>query len=245
MMPSTQTTVPLTRIQKLIGSLMHESKQTKASGYLSVWADLTELAGMRKQYCRQAGVRVTTNDLILYAMGQAILRYPITAARLDTAAGRLVIPESIGLGFAVAAPQGLVVPVIQQAERKSLTQIAEAGDDLLRRARSNKLIPDDFEGATMVLSGLGMYGIEWFYAVAPPSATGIISIGFIGDQCVPAGEGVTSRKRMNISLAIDQRIVDDFTAGAFLRYLADRLEDPWSLVNEGIFIKAKESEKKV
>lgn len=233
MTESMQTTIPLTRIQKLIGSLMHQSKQTKACGYLSVWADLTELTGMRKKYCRQAGVRVTTNDMILYAMGRAMLRYPLTAARLDEAAGQLVIPSSIGLGFAVAAPQGLVVPVIQQAEQKSLRQIADAGDDLLKRARSNKLIPDDFEGATMVLSGLGMYGIEWFYAVAPPSATGIVSIGFIGDQCVCTDAGVTSRKRMNLSLAIDQRIVDDFTAAAFLRTLADLLEDPWALVEEG------------
>ena len=225
-------TIPLTRIQKLIGSLMHQSKQDKACGYLSVWADLTELAGMRKKYSRQAGVRVTTNDMILYAMGRAILKYPITAGRLDRQAGGLVIPKSIGLGFAVAAPQGLVVPVIQKAEAKGLTQIAEASDDLLRRARSNKLIPDDFEGANMVLSGLGMYGIEAFYAVAPPSATGIISIGFIGDHCAAVDGAVSSRKMMNISLAIDQQIVDDFTAAAFLRHIADLLEDPWGLVKE-------------
>lgn len=227
-----QTTIPLTRIQKLIGSLMQQSKQTKAGGYLSVWADLTELTAMRKKYCRQAGVRVTTNDMILYAMGRAILKYPLAGARIDEAAGRLVIPESIGLGFAVAAPQGLVVPVIRQAQRMSLTQIAEAADDLLKRARANKLIPDDFEGATLVLSGLGMYGVEWFYAVAPPSATGIVSIGFIEDQCVPVDGVAATRKRMNLSLAIDQRVVDDFMAAAFLRHIADLLEDPWMLVGQ-------------
>lgn len=221
--------LPLTRIQKLIGHLMLQSKQTKATGYLSVWADVTDLPAMRKKYSKKTGVRVTTNDLVLHAMATALREYPLLSAGLDRAGGDLVIPERIGLGFAVAAPQGLVVPVIQDAGSKTLTQIAQASEALLHRARANQLLPDDFEGANLVLSGLGMYGIEWFYAIAPPSATGILSIGYIGECLMPIHGEPTVRKRLNLSLAVDQCVVDDFTAARFLRRIADQLEDPWSM----------------
>lgn len=221
--------LPLTRIQKLIGHLMLQSKQTKAAGYLSVWADVTDLPAMRKKYSRQTGVRTTTNDLVLYAMAAALREFPLLSAVIDRAGGQLVIPERIGLGFAVAAPQGLVVPVIQDAGSKTLTQIAQASEALLHRARANQLLPDDFEGANLVLSGLGMYGIEWFYAIAPPSATGILSIGYIGDYVAAVNGQPAARKRLNLSLAVDQCVADDFTAGRFLRRVADQLEDPWSM----------------
>lgn len=223
--------LPLTRIQKLIGHLMLESKQTKAAGYLSVWADVTDLPAMRKKYSRKTGVRVTTNDLLLYAMARALREIPLPSAVIDRQTDELVIPERIGLGFAVAAPQGLVVPVIQDACGKTLTELAQATDALLRRARANQLLPDDFEGANLVLSGLGMYGIEWFYAIAPPSATGIVSIGYIADHLVPINGKTEVRKRLNVSLAVDQCVADDFTAARFLRRVVDRLEDPWSMTD--------------
>lgn len=221
--------LPLTRFQKLIGHLMLRSKQTKAAGYLSVWADVTDLSAMRKKYSRKTGVRVTTNDLVLGAMARAALQVPLMTASIDRRTNELVIPEQIGLGFAVAAPQGLVVPVIPDACGKTLTQLAQASEALLRRARANQLLPDDFEGANLVLSGLGMYGIEWFYAIAPPSATGIVSIGYISDHLVPKNAKTEVRKRINVSLAVDQCLVDDFAAARFLRLVADQLEDPWSM----------------
>lgn len=223
--------LPLTRIQKLIGRTMLEAKQTKAFGYFSVQADVTEMVSMRKEYSRQIGVRLTTNDLVLCAMARTAGMYPQVCSHADLESGVWMVPERIGLGFAVAAPQGLVVPVIQDAGRMTLKEIAEASDSLLRRARANRLTPDDFDGATLVLSGLGMYGIEWFYAIAPPSANGIVSIGYIVDEVVPAGEKTAVRKQLNLSLAIDQCVADDFTSGAFLRRIADFLEQPWSLTN--------------
>jgi pyruvate dehydrogenase E2 component (dihydrolipoamide acetyltransferase) len=221
--------LPLTRIQKLIGRTMLEAKQTKAFGYFSVWADATKMVSMRKEYSRKSGIRVTTNDLILCAMARAAGLYPQVCAKPNLQAGVWEVPERIGLGFAVAAPQGLVVPVIQDAGRMTLAQIAQASDGLLRRARANQLTPDDFDGATLVLSGLGMYGIEWFYAIAPPSANGIVSIGFIADEVVPESGVPVIRKQLNVSLAIDQCAADECTAAAFLRKIADFLEEPQTL----------------
>ncbi len=224
--------LPLTRIQRLIGRYMLQSKQTKASAYLTVRADLTELTRMRKAYCKQVKVRATTQDFFICAIARAIAAYPLMAAAFSQDGRFLEISEQIGVGFAVAAPQGLVVPVVQDVEHKNLPQLAADSEALLKKARANKLLPDDFDGANIVLTGLGMYGIESFYAISPPSALGIVSIGNIEDVVVPSENGFLTRKKMYVSLAFDQCIVDEFYAAAFLGCIAESLEDPWSLTRD-------------
>jgi pyruvate dehydrogenase E2 component (dihydrolipoamide acetyltransferase) len=223
--------LPLTRIQKLIGSYMLQSKRSKANAYLRMRADLTELVRMRKAYCRRVNARVTTNDFFIYAITQAVKEYPLMAAAIDPSGNELVITRDIGVGFAVAAPQGLVVPVLKQMNEKTLTETAVESEDLLKRARANRLLPDDFDGANMVLTGLGMYGVESFYAISPPSATGILSIGNIEDTVVPSEKGFQTRRMMYVSLAFDQRVVDEFYAAAFLRHIVNLLEDPTVLTS--------------
>ncbi|MEN8127728.1 MAG: 2-oxo acid dehydrogenase subunit E2 [Planctomycetota bacterium] len=224
--------LPLTRIQKLIGNYMHQSKRDKACAYLRVRVDLTDLVAMRKKYCRRVNVRVTTNDFFVYAIAQAVKAHPLMAATIDASGDNLVIAENIGVGFAVAAPQGLVVPVLKEMNEKSLTQTATESQDLLAKARSNKLLPDDFDGANMVLTGLGMYGIESFYAISPPSATGIVSIGNIEEAVVPRNGGFETRRMMYVALAFDQRVVDEFYAAKFLKMILDLLQDPAAMTEE-------------
>ncbi len=224
--------IPLTRIQRLIGTLMHRSKREGAYSYLECWADLTELSEMRKAYSRSVGVRVTTNDFFFRAMALATMEFPLMAAEvIDGDPGHIQISPGIGVGFAVAAPQGLVVPVIHNIQDKSLPQIAVESDALLHKARSNKLVLEDFYGANVVLSGLGMYGVHSFYAIAQPGTSGILSIGNIADTLVPTGDGFIVRKRMSVSLAADFRIVDEFYAAGFLRRIVDHLEHPRYLMD--------------
>jgi pyruvate dehydrogenase E2 component (dihydrolipoamide acetyltransferase) len=223
--------LPLTRIQKLIGSYMLQSKRSKANAYIRMRADLTKLGRMRKAYCRRVNARVTTNDFFIYAITQAVKEYPLMAAAIDPSGNELVITRDIGVGFAVAAPQGLVVPVLKRMNDKTLTETAIESEDLLKRARANRLIPDDFDGANMVLTGLGMYGVESFYAISPPSATGILSIGNIEDTVIPSEKGFQIRRMMYVSLAFDQRVVDEFYAAAFLRHIINLLEDPTVLTS--------------
>ncbi len=208
---------------------MLQSKRTKANGYLTVRADLTELTGMRKLYCKQVNVRATTNDFFIAAIARAIAAFPLMAAAFSKDGQCLHLSEKIGVGFAVAAPQGLVVPVVQDVGHKTLPQLAEDSENLLKKARSNKLAPDDFDGANIVLTGLGMYGVESFYAISPLSALGIVSIGNIEDVIVPTEGGFVTQKRMYVSLAFDQCIVDAFYAAQFLRHITDALQRPWSL----------------
>lgn len=221
--------LPLTRIQRLIGGYMLTSKRTKACAYITVRADLTELVAMRKAYCKQVKVRATTNDFFIAAIARAIVSFPKMAAAFSKDGQTLEISDTIGVGFAVAAPQGLVVPVVQDVGHKSLPLIAADGEILLNKARANKLALEDFDGANVVLTGLGMYGIELFYAISPPSALGIVSIGTIDDVVVAVEGGFVVRKKMYVSLAFDQCLVDEFYAAGFLRKIVDLLEDPWSL----------------
>ena len=224
--------LPLTRIQKLIGSYMLQSKRSKATAYLRMRADLTDLVSIRKAYCRKVNARVTTNDFFIYAMAQAVKDYPLMAATIDPNGNEMVIAENIGVGFAVAAPQGLVVPVLKRMNHKTLPQTAVESEDLLKRARSNKLLPDDFDGANIVLTGLGMYGIESFYAISPPSAMGILAIGNIEEAIVPTDDGFQTRKMMYVSLAFDQCVMDEFYAAKFLRMVIGLLEKPTELTGE-------------
>lgn len=224
--------IPLSRIQRLIGSLMHRAKREGAFFYLECMADLTELTEMRKAYSRSVGVRVTTNDFFFRAMALAAADYPRMAAQvIDGDPDHLQISPTIGVGFAVAAPQGLVVPVIQDIQNKALPQIARESDALLIKARSNKLTLDDFSGANVVLTGLGMYGAHSFYAIAQPGTSGILSIGNINDTIVPTGDGFVVRKHMSVCLAADYRVVDEFCAAGFLSKMVGHLEHPRFLMD--------------
>jgi len=211
---------------------MHQSKRDKACAYLRVRVDLTDLVAMRKKYCRRVKVRVTTNDFFVYAIARAVKEYPLMAATIDPTGNHLVIAENIGVGFAVAAPQGLVVPVLKQMNDKSLIETANESQRLLEKSRANKLRPDDFDGANMVLTGLGMYGIESFYAISPPSATGILSIGNIEEAVMPVNGGFETRRMMYAALAFDQRVVDEFYASRFLEMICGLLQNPAAMTGE-------------
>lgn len=224
-----ENTLPLSRIQKLIGKLMHDSKVDQPSCYMQLEVDMTDLVKMRKKYCKEVGVRVSTNDFIMCAMAKAVADYPLFAGKLDEHGENVVIAEQIGVGLAVAAPQGLVVPVIKDASEKPLPVIATEGIELLNKARANKLEPDDFDGANVVLSGLGMYGVDSFYAIAPPGATAIVSIGTIDDTLVPINGEYVSRRMMSAGLAVNNRIINEVYAAKFFNCLSQRLQEPKTL----------------
>ena len=223
---------PLSRIQKLIGNLMLQSKQNQPSSFLECKANLTDLLKFRKPYCKQTGLRITTNDFFICAISRAINKFPMMTAQLTADNEYAVIPDQTGIGFAVAAPQGLVVPVIKNCGKKTLPQIASDSNDLLQKARSNKLTPGQLEGANVVLSSLGMFGISTFYAISPPGSTGIVSIGRIEETITPVKKEFVTIKTMSVALAANLRIVDDFYAAKFLRCIVDLLEAPISLTDD-------------
>ena len=222
--------VPLTRIQKLIGKYMLQSKRQGPCFYLETSADMTRLMDMRRAYCKQVGVRVTTNDFFFRAMAEALRKFPLMAGRLEDNGAGVRTFENAGIGFAVAAPQGLVVPVLKNILGKTLPQIAALSGALIKKARANKLSLDDFEGDDIVFSSLGMYGVSSFFAIKPPGAACIISAGKIAERFVPSEEGPAARKMMSVGLAADRRIVDEFYSAQFLDGIVRLLQAPEMLV---------------
>ncbi|MHC4156271.1 MAG: 2-oxo acid dehydrogenase subunit E2 [Planctomycetota bacterium] len=233
--------IPITRIQKLIGKRMSESKRSKPCFYIQSRADVTELMGLRPKLSKSLGTKITSNSFLIRALALAAEKYPLVIGVVEkqgqlsaTAAGRgfarIRIADAINVGFAVNAPQGLVVPVISQADEKSLAEIARLEKTLTEKARSNKLTLDDMEGETIALSNLGAYGIDSFIGIVPPPASTILAVGNVV-QTVTARDGKPQvRKLMSMTLAADHRVIDGAYAADFLGYITEQLENPRELV---------------
>ena len=227
--------VPLTRIQKLIGERMLLSKRTKPCFYLQRKADVTELMADRHKLSKQLGVKITSNAFLIRALAIAACQYPLVLGRLIGPIGPIgpilaAIPDAINVGFAVNSPQGLVVPVIRQANMQPLAQIAEQEQSLTRKARSNRLTLDDIEGETIALSNLGAYDIHSFLGIVPPAASTILAVGNVIHAVVSAAGGIVARKMMSLTLAVDGRVADAPYAARFLQVIAEQLQDPEHLL---------------
>lgn len=231
MVQTAENIFPLTRVQKLIGYLMLKSKHEKPCCYMETHADITGLIKLRKSYCKEMGVRVTTNDFFVHAIACAIKKFPLLAASIDDTAENITIAEKFGVGLAVAAAQGLVVPVIHDTAGMSIIEVASKTDELVKKARANKLVLADFDGANVVLSGLGMYGINSFLAITPPASTAIVSIGKFDNKVVAVNGGMETRKMMSVALAADKRIINEFYAARFLNCIIEQLENPECLIS--------------
>lgn len=222
--------VPLTRIQKLIGKRMLQSKHNKPSFYMEVEADVTELMAFRPKLRKSLGVKITTNTFYIHALALGVEKYPLLAGRLY--GDNIKIPDHVNIGFAVNAPQGLVVPVIRDAGRKTLPQIAVEEQTLTDKARDNLLILKDIEEETVALSNLGIYGIDSFFGIIPPPASVILAVGNIIRKFLPI-DGIPSVRRIvSLSLAVDRKEIDEIYAAKFLIFIKEHLQNPKRLMKE-------------
>ncbi|UCG48237.1 MAG: 2-oxo acid dehydrogenase subunit E2 [Phycisphaerales bacterium] len=223
-----QSHIRLTRIQKLIGRRMLSSKLSKPCFYICSRADVTELMAIRHKLSKSLGVKITSNAFFIRSLGLAAKRYPIMTGALCGDAIR--ISDAVNVGFAVNSPQGLVVPVVKNADRKTLAEIALEDKLFTEKARSNKLTLADMEGETIALSNLGAYGIDSFLGIVPPPAGTILACGNVVKMIVPRGGCVMARKFVSLSLAVDDRIADGTHAAQFLGCIIEQLEDPRKLI---------------
>ena len=223
--------LPLTPIQKLIGKRMLESKAKKPCFYLEAKADVTELVSMRPGLRKSLGVKITTNAFYIRALALAAKEFPLMTGKLSQSAETIEITESINVGFAVSAPQGLVVPVIKEADSKSLAEIAKEEKYLTECARSNKLTLEQIEAENIALSNLGVYGIDSFLGIVPPPASTILAVGNAIRTLVPKDSGVVWRKMLSLTLAVDHRIINGDYASKFLKFIVSLLEEPERLVS--------------
>jgi len=162
---------------------MLKSKLKKPCFYIESKADVTEMMALRPKLSRSLGVKITSNTFFIRALALAAKKYPVMVGRLDSEDIR--IADAINIGFAVNASQGVIVPVIKDADKKTLTEIAREDKLLTEKARSNRLTIAEIEGQTIALSNLGVYGMDSFFGIVPPPTSTILAVGNVVKTVIP------------------------------------------------------------
>jgi pyruvate dehydrogenase E2 component (dihydrolipoamide acetyltransferase) len=216
--------IPLTSIRRTIARRLTEAWQVPVF-QLQVSADMERanvvVAGARELHPE---VKVSVTDLLTKLCASALVRHPeVNVAFTEDA---LLRHPSANVGIAVAAPQGLVVPVVKSAERLSLAEIAAVRADLVDRARHQKLTAEDMDGGTFTISNLGMFGVESFTAVLNPPQAAILAVGATEDRPIARDGELAVRPTMTMTLTVDHRAVDGAPAADFLRTVKAMLELP-------------------
>lgn len=221
--------LPLSGMRKIIAERLLVSKTTIPHFYLNIKVDAAELMRLRTEANAAAEKngqpKLTVNDFILKAAVAAATKVPKVNAAFDGDA--VVEYGSINLAVAVAIDDGLVTPVIRDAQKKTLRELSEAVKDLAARARNKKLKPDEYQGGTITVSNLGAYGIDNFSAIINPPQSIILAIGAIVKKpVVNARNEIVAGQRMSIGLSCDHRIVDGAIGAQYLAELRKLIENP-------------------
>ena len=218
------TDFPVTQMRKTIARRLAESKFTAPHFYLKLSVDMGAAVEARQAINAQEGVKVSFNDMVVKAVSLALKKHPaVNSAWMDT---HIRQNDHVHIGVAVAVEDGLLVPVVRHADRKSLTEIGAEVKDYAGKAREKKLQPSDWEGNTFTISNLGMFGIEDFTAIINPPDACILAVGGISDVPVVKDGAVVPGKVMKLTLSCDHRVVDGATGAAFLQEVKSLLEHP-------------------
>lgn len=225
---SSDEKIELSTMRKVIASRLLTSKTTIPHFYLHVDVDAAPLMALRKQANDQAekthGNKYSVNDFILKAVINATQAVP--AINASFAGDHIVRFGSIGLSVAVAVEDGLVTPVIKEAENKSLLAISRTVKDFAIRAKDKKLRPDEFDGGTITVSNLGAWGIDSFDAIINPPQAAILAVGAAIEKPVVKNGQIVPGLRMNLGLSCDHRVVDGAVAAQFLSEVRKLIEQP-------------------
>jgi pyruvate dehydrogenase E2 component (dihydrolipoamide acetyltransferase) len=224
--------VPLTTLQRVAAKRLTESKQNAPHFYLTAAVDVTDLLVFRKTVNDSldagGGPKVSVNDFIVRAVASALRNNP--GVNVSFGGDTLVRHHGVHVGVAVAVDAGLVVPVVRDADRKTVSQIATETKEMAGRARIGKLRAEEMSGGTFTISNLGMYGIEQFCAVINPPEAAILAVGAAADELRLVGGEVAARKILRLTLSADHRAIDGATGAIFLRDLTALLENPLRIV---------------
>ncbi|HVQ20165.1 MAG TPA: dihydrolipoamide acetyltransferase family protein, partial [Terrimicrobiaceae bacterium] len=221
--------VPLTGMRRVIAERLLASKTQLPHFYLSIEVDASSLMRLRKELNsanEAAGLpKLTVNDFVLLAVARAASSHPYINA--SWAGDAIIQFASVNISVAVAVDEGLVTPVIRDANKLSLKEISVTVKDLAKRARDKKLKPEEYQGGTITVSNLGAYGIEQFFAIINPPQAAILAVGAIVKKpAVNAKNEIVVGERMTISLSGDHRVVDGAVGAEYLSTLRKLIENP-------------------
>jgi pyruvate dehydrogenase E2 component (dihydrolipoamide acetyltransferase) len=225
--------VPLSGVRAIIAERMGTSVHTTARVTLVSEVDATEFVAMRERIkdrvSEEWGFAPGYNDLLAKIIATALRKFPYMNARLTTEAVEYLKP--INLGMAVDTERGLLVPVIRNADQKSLRAFGLEFRELVERARNRKSLPDDLTGGTFTITSLGAFGVDAFTPVINLPEAAILGVGRIAPKVVPRDDQAVIRTMCTLSLVFDHRLVDGAPAARFLQYIRELMEEPYLLVS--------------
>jgi pyruvate dehydrogenase E2 component (dihydrolipoamide acetyltransferase) len=217
---------PLSGMRKIIADRMSLSWQTAPHVHLTMEVDMSEAVRLRKKLA--ALLKISYTDIIVKCAAQSLTEFRMVNNRL--ADGQVIVNEAINIGIAVGLDQGLIVPVVRNADRKSLRRLSEERIALAAKAREGKLLPDDCAHGTFTVSNLGMYGVDHFTPIINPPESAILGVCRLVERAVVIDSAVTVRPTMNLCLAFDHRLIDGMLAAQFLSRFRQYLEQPMLLL---------------
>jgi pyruvate dehydrogenase E2 component (dihydrolipoamide acetyltransferase) len=219
--------IPLSNMRKTIARRLSESKFTAPHFYVTVEIDMAAAVAFREQLQKMEEAKFSFNDLVVKACAKALTRFPMVNASF--AGDKIQTHGEVHIGVAVAVPDGLIVPVVKNADRKSILEISREVKDLAGRARDKKLKPEEFMGSTFSVSNLGMFDVTEFTAIINPPESAILAVGAVRKVPVVSGEEIVPGHRMKVTMSSDHRVIDGALAAQFLAEVRRLLESPIAL----------------
>jgi len=223
---------PYAGMRKIIGDRLSQSKFTAPHIYFTTSVNMSEVIRLLKKFSQDTENKISINDFLIFVVAKVLSEHPNINCSL--AGEEIVYHRDINIGIAVALEEGLIVPVLKNANKKSLPMLSEEVKKLIKLAREKKLMPDDYKGGTFTVSNLGMYGIEQFTAILNPPEAAILAVGEIKKMpAVIEEEGMEKievRPIMKITLSVDHRLIDGAMAASFLKQVKYYLEFPEQFV---------------
>ncbi|GCD55868.1 pyruvate dehydrogenase complex dihydrolipoamide acetyltransferase [Acetobacter pasteurianus] len=226
--------VPHTTMRKVIARRLSESKATIPHFYVSIDVELDALLALRAQLNAMSpaegadAFKLSVNDMLIKASAVALKQVPEVNASYTEEA--MILHEDADISVAVSLDDGLITPIVKQADRKSLKDISQEAKDLIARARAGKLKPEEFQGGTFSISNMGMYGVKDFAAIVNPPQAAILAIAAGKKQAVVKGNELAIATVMTVTLSVDHRVVDGAAAARWLSAFRTAVESPLSLV---------------
>jgi len=216
--------IPFAGMREAIADQMVRSLREMAQITLTTKVDVTEFKATRAALRERWDRKISYTDLLVKAVTVALEDHPLLGARLEE--DQILLPEEIHIGVAVALDEGLIVPVVRDADEMTVPEISDTIKDLAQRARSDELTVDEVTGAVFTVTNLGMFGIDAFTPIINPPEVAILGVGRMVQEVAWVNGQATPRSHMVLSLTIDHRIVDGAPGAAFLQTLAGLLEHP-------------------
>ena len=222
------TAIPLTSMRRTIAKRLAESMYTAPHFYVTAEIDMDAAVSLREQLIRAEDVKVSYNDLVLKACAKALTRFPTVNA--SWTGETIQTHAEVHLGVAVSLAEGLITPVVRNADRKHVLDISREVKELAARAREKRLKPEEFMGSTFTVSNLGMFDVTEFTAIINPPESCILAVGAVRKVPVVKGDQLAVGHRMKVTLSSDHRVVDGALAAQFLAEVRRLLESPASLL---------------